>query len=339
MESKLEQDHPREVSVKPGNRFLRFGLAGITALVLSGIILGATYAAHMFPHEPYQSGWAGFEFWRLIAPFALALGLAAAAYPRRWLSLRRSAFIVAAVGAAVGCLFFILFLEWVVLRSHVLYHGRGGFLGTPIPLAIGLQMTMWLIAAGASGMLVTLTRRVPALFIAVAVLCLLAVVLPRPVFNLLTNPQQLTVAFVVPVSPGASAAQAQGAYTFDTPQGIDPAEAKGVAPHVLEALRTAGLVGQYRVVRIWICGSGKKKSLQIIVLNPPLPAQAQLPQPNGTELIYVAKPDGWQKIPAQAPTLGRSVEVRAPRPGWPWLAEACIPDAAGLGPCPAIPPE
>jgi hypothetical protein len=289
----------------------------------------------------------GHAFWfpaeaALLVPFALVVGIAAAAYPRRWLSGRQNAFIVAAVGAAVGCLFYYLSPGWMMLLGHLniwRYVPLGRYVSWLYASDFEFQTASCWIATGTLAMLVTLTRRTPTVLVAVAALCVLAVVLPSPIFNFVTNNQELTVAFVVPVSPGASAAQAQGAYTFDTPQRIDPAEVKGVAPHVLEALRTAGLVGQYRVVRIWICGSGKKKSLQIIVLNPPLPAQAQLPQPNGTELIYVAKSGGWQKIPAQAPTLGRSVEVRAPTPGRPWLAEACIPDATGMGPCPAIRPE
>jgi hypothetical protein len=105
-----------------------------------------------------------------------------------------------------------------------------------------------------------------------------------------------------------------------------------VETHVLEALRTSGLPGQYRVAEIYRCGAGMK-SLQIVVLNPPVPAQALLPQPDGSELIYVAKPDGWRTIPSQAPTLGRSVEVSGPRTGSPFLAYYCVHNASSSGPC------
>ncbi|MGD0859664.1 MAG: hypothetical protein ABR912_10115 [Terracidiphilus sp.] len=336
MESELKQDRPAEASVKPVSRFLRFGLASIAALVLSGIILGITYAARMFPG--YQIQWAETEV-RLIVPFALAVGIAAAAYPRRWLSPRGSAFIVAAVGAVVGCLCCLVFPGWMILLSGLsnLHFGWGFLLGARLPLAFELQAAAWLIAAGASAMLVTFTRRKPIVLVAVTMLCLLAIVLPSPVFDLLTNNQELTVAFVIPASSGASAAKPPRAFSSG-PQWLNEAGANAVAAHVLEALRTSGLPGQYRVAEVYRCGTGKK-SLQIIVLNPPVPALAHLPQPDGTELIYVAKPDGWETIPSRAPTLGRSVEVRGPRTGLPYLATSCIPNAAGSGPCPAIRPD
>jgi hypothetical protein len=156
-------------------------------------------------------------------------------------------------------------------------------------------------------MLVTFTRRKPIVLVAVTMLCLLAIVLPSPVFDLLTNNQELTVAFVIPASSGASAAKPPRAFSSG-PQWLNEAGANAVAAHVLEALRTSGLPGQYRVAEVYRCGTGKK-SLQIIVLNPPVPALAHLPQPDGTELIYVAKPDGWETIPSRAPTLGRSVSL------------------------------
>ena len=96
-----------------------------------------------------------------------------------------------------------------------------------------------------------------------------------------------------------------------------------MAAHVLEALRKAGLPGPYRVAEVNQSGTGKK-ALQIIVLNPPFPAQAQLPQPDGTELIYVSGQDGWRTIPAQARTLGRNVEVQGPKTGFRWIASYWI---------------
>jgi hypothetical protein len=185
------------------------------------------------------------------------------------------------------------------------------------------------IVTGALAMLVTLTRRTRTVLVAVAVLCVLAVVLPSPIFNFVTNNQELTVAFVIPATPGASAAKPP--HVVNTgPNWLNTAGADAAGTHVLEALRKAGLSGPYRVAEIDRCGRGKK-ALQIMVLNPPVPALAQLPQPDGTELIYVSKPDGWRAIPAQASTLGRAVEVRGPETGDRWTASYWIDAVARSG--------
>jgi hypothetical protein len=311
MKSEAIQSGSIVADVRPVSRFLRFALASITALTLGGIIFGVTRATGMF------AGRASFWFqWELVwlwvlLPLALAVSIAAAVYPRRWLSGRRSAFIVTLVGAVAGFLSCSVFLGWMILQGHIGQLRYGWMeLGTILPLYFVVQTVAWLIAVGASAMLVTLTRRTPAVLVAVAVLCLLAVVLPAPVFNFATNNQELTVVFVVPASQGASVAKPPRVISgYTGSHRLSQAGANAVAAHVLEALHKAGLPGPYRVAEIDRCGTGKK-SLQIIVLNSPVLAQAQLPQPDGVELIYVSKPDGWRTIPAQAPTLGRDVEVR-----------------------------
>ena len=335
MESQPTQNHSTEASVKPASRFLRFGLATITAPVLGSIVLVVTHATGMFAggYSPwFQSGlvW----LW-LLGPLALVVGIAAAAYPRRWLTGRHPAFIVAAVGAAAGCLSCLVLLGWMILLGHTgqLRYGWRD-LGTILPFQFELQAVTWLIVIGASAMLVTLTRRRPTVLVSVAVLCVLAVVLPSPIFNFVTHNQELTVAFVVPANPGASAARPLRAFSVATgSHWLSQAGADAVAAHVLEALRKAGLPGPYRVAEVNQSGIGKK-ALQIIVLNPPFPAEAQLPQPDGTELIYVSQPDGWHKIPAQARTLSRNTEIRRPDTGYRWMASysihmATYPDGFG----------
>ena len=336
MESELKQDRSIQADVRPASRFLRFGLASMTTLVLGGIILGVTSATGMLVMGGH-SIWFRAEL-GLMVPFALALGIVAAALPRRGLSGSRNPFIVAATGAAVGFMCYYLFPRWM-LWGHLNVWRRVSWLHLFWVFSPDFEFqtaSCW-VAAGALAMLVTLTRRTPAVLVAVAVLCVLAIVLPAPAFNLLTNNQELTVAMVVPVSPGVSASKRPFVFSSG-PHWLDQAGANAVAAHVLEDLRTSGLPGQYRITDIYRCGAGKK-SLQIIVLDPPVPAQALLPQPDGTELIYVSKPDGWRTIPSQAPTLGRSVEVRGPETGRPYLARYCVPDAAGSGPCPAIRPD
>ena len=329
MESELEQGRSIQAEVRPVSRFLRFVLASITTLVLGGIILGVARATGML--VGVYERWFRAEL-ALLVPFAPLVGIAAAAYPRRWLSGRRNAFIAAVIGAAVGCLFYCLSPGWMMLLGHItiLRHvPLSRYLGWLYTSDFEFQTASCWIVAGALAMLVTLTRRTPTVLAVVAVLCVLAVVLPSPIFNFATNNQELTVAFVIPATPGASAAKPPRVVSTG-PNWINAAGRDAAEAHALEALRKAGLPGPFRVAEVARCGRGKK-ALQIIVLNPPVPALALLPQPDGRELIYVSGPDGWRAIPAQAPTLGRTVEVRGPETGHRWMASYWIHAVAFSG--------
>jgi hypothetical protein len=174
-------------------------------------------------------------------------------------------------------------------------------------------------------MLAALIRRVPTVLVTTVILCSLAVVLPAPVFNRLTNNQELTVALAAPVRPGSSAMQPPRVILTGS-KGFDVAK---VTTHVLETLRASGLRGEYRVTNLYRIGTGEK-SLQIIVVSTPVASRARLPQPDATELIYVQRPDIWERIPSQAPTLGRSTEVWGPRDREGLLAYFGIPDASGI---------
>jgi hypothetical protein len=331
MENGAEQDRSIQADVRPVNRFLRFVLASIATLVLGGLILWVTQATGMLVGAstvffPFYLG--------QLVQFAPVVGIAAAAYPRRGLSSRHNAFIVAVVGAAVGCLCYCLLQVRIAWIMH--YHYATGIQSIPwwtrysfwtITPVFEFQIATCWIAAGALAMLLTLTRRTRTVLVAAAVLCVLAVALPAPVFNFVRHNQQLTVAFVVPASPSGSAAEPMRAFSVTAGSHLlSKSGADAVAAHALEELRKAGLPGPYRVAEVNQSGTGKK-ALQIIVLNPPVPAEAQLPQPDGTELIYVSQPDGWHTIPAQGRTLGRNTEIQGPTTGYRWMASYWIQTA------------
>ena len=326
MEFGPEQECSIQAEVSPVSRFLRFVLASIAALALVVFILGNMCATGMLV------GGADSFFFPIylgqLAQFAPVVGIAAAAYPRRWLSSRHNAFIVAVAGAAVGCLSYCLVQERIAwLSHHAAINTRYAFWQfTPV---FKFQMAWCWIATGALAMLLTLTRRTPRVLVAAAVLCVLAVVLPSPIFNFATHNQELTVAFVVPADPGTTATKSPRVISIEPPW-LDQAGANAVAAHVLDAVRKAGLPGSYRVAEVTRCGTGRK-ALQIIVLNPPVPAESLLPQPDGTELIYVVKPDGWSTIPAQARTLARNTQIQGPKTGYRWLATYWIHTATNPG--------
>jgi hypothetical protein len=339
MESELGQDRSIQVDVRPVSRLLRFVLATIATLVLGGIILGVMRATGMLvggANDFFFPSYLG-----QLVQLAPIVGIAAAAYPRRWLPHHRNALIVAMVGAAVGCLCYCLLQVRIAWNMH--YGYVTGLQSIPwwwrytfwqVTPDFEFQIASCWITTGALAMLVTLTRRTRAVLVAAAALCLLAVVLPSPIFNFARHNQQLTVAFVLPAIPGASASQPPYALSVATgSHWLSQAGADTVAAHILEALRKAGLPGPYRVAEVTQSGTGKK-ALQIIVLNPPFPADAQLPQPDGSELIYVSQPDGWHTIPAQARTLGRNTQIQGPKSGYHWLATywvhtATSPEAFG----------
>jgi uncharacterized membrane protein YesL len=80
MKSQPTLNRSIEADVRPVGRFLRFGLASITTLVLGGIILGVAYATGML--VGVYERWFPAELGCLVT-FAPVVGIAAAAYPRR----------------------------------------------------------------------------------------------------------------------------------------------------------------------------------------------------------------------------------------------------------------
>jgi len=333
MESELNQDHPVVASVRPVTRLLRFGLASITALVLTGIMLGVSYAAGMLQGAHM---WVVIVALRFSVPFALAVGIVAAAFPRTRSPGRRTALLAAAAGAAVGCLCWYSSEIWIGMQwSPGEWHWN--FHWEYLPQDYMLQAASCWIIAGASAMLVTFTRRTPTVLIAAASLCLLAV-LPALLFNSIHHNRELTVAIVLPASPGVLAARPSFVIGSGPHMIHGDAEVAALTAHVLQVLRSSGVPGEYRVTQLIRCGTGKK-SLQIIVVSAPIASHALLPVPDGTEIIYLQKPGGWQSIPERAPTLNRSVNVREPSEGRRRvnaLGSYCVPDVNGNSPCPEI---
>lgn len=298
------------------NRLFRFLIAAASAFILSCIILGAAYLTGLLAGGHMYT----FELSIKLSPlFAAILGVIAAIYPSPQVSRNDSALVgVAAFGAAIGCLYW--YSSGRVMAMRFTGHWQWGFLSPDYEL----QAVCCWVAAGASAMMVAVIRRSPTVLLTAVVLCVLAVVLPAPVFNSLTNNQELTVAFATPASTGASATQ-----PLQVIAGSKEFDAEKVRAHVLETLRTSGLQGEFRVNSLYRTGSGKK-SLQIVVVSAPVAGRALLPQPNGAELIYVQKAEGWERIPPQAPTLSRSIEIWGPGSRKDSVAYFGIMDAAGL---------
>ena len=325
--------------MKPASRPLRFVLACLTALILTGIMLGVSYTSGMLQGA---NRWVVEVALRFTVPFALAVGIVAAVFPRTQSPGRRTALLATAAGAAVGCLCWYSSEIWIGMQwmklSQSEWHWNiwpWNFHWEYLPQDYNLQAAWCWIAAGASAMLMTFTRRTPTVLIIASSLCLLAV-LPALLFNSYFHNRELTVAIVIPASPGVPAAPPSFVIGSGPHMFRGNAEVAALTAHVLQALRSSGVPGEYRVTQLIRCGTGKK-SLQIIVVSAPIASHALLPVPDGTEIIYLQKPGGWQSIPAGAPTVNRSVKVSEPWEGrTDVLGSYCVPDVNGVSPCPAI---
>jgi len=291
-------------------------LAAATGFVLTCVILGTALATGAVPADQRYTIELPLE---LTAAFGITIGIVAAVYPHNHATGRGHAFLVAAVGAVVGC--FYWYFSYRLLAMRII----GWQWGVLLP-DVEIQTALCGAAAGISAMLVAFTRRTPATLASIAVLCLSAVALPSPLFNHLYDNQELTVAFATPIRPDETAARPPRVIT----SGSKEFDETRVAAHVLEALRSSGLPGEYRVTNLYRIGAGKR-SLQIIVVSAPVASRALLPEPDGTEVIYVQKPDGWESIPPRAPTLRRSIEISEPEDHGDWLASFAIVGAPGIG--------
>ena len=76
----------------------------------------------------------------------------------------------------------------------------------------------------------------------------------------------------------------------------------------LDILGTNGVTGRLIVSGISVHGEGKT-SRALIIMENQLKTESDLPQPEGTNIIYVQHGDEWEKLPANAPTLKRKIHL------------------------------
>jgi hypothetical protein len=285
---------------------LRFGMAAVVGFLASSLIALASY--RFDPSLARNS-----DNVRLIiyfsVPFALLLGVAAAALPKQLVGQRGSPITAVAVGVLLAVSY-----TYIAARFYVL---------ALIPFVV-LMLSCW-IPSAISAMLVTVAGRRFSMGAGVAALCLSAVLLPGPAYDAVTHNQQLTVAFITP--SGTSTAQLAAdpeIVGFDTNQ-----EIQAITNEVLERVRALGLEGDFRVLSLTRRGRGKN-SLAIIVIQDPVNGEAFLPEPDGSTIVYIQESKNWTKQPSKVPTLRRGIELRPPRSTNGALAYFSIPDASGV---------
>jgi hypothetical protein len=243
----------------------------------------------------------------------IILGFVAAAWPSR--SLNHSRLAAWTVGAGTGLVYAYVAprVFWAVVLVGAPWHWQS--LGH-IDWEKDPEAAVCAVVAGTCAMLLSVTRRTRPVITTVVVITLAGMVVPAPVFKLITHDQELTVAVVTPGGPGPS---------DDLGVGDDTSS---ITTSVMNLLKSKGIFGQYHVSNLCETGHGDK-ALAVIVFNQPVVSGAQLPEPRGGEVIYLQLTDDrWQKIPPEVPTLTRSITVE-PSSTEDELAGLTVYEAAG----------
>jgi hypothetical protein len=77
----------------------------------------------------------------------------------------------------------------------------------------------------------------------------------------------------------------------------------------IELLKEAGVKGTVTKYSMGRYGNGTKSSRAIIVMQSPISVPVELPEPNATMVVYFQHGNTWQKHPANAPTLKRTIRI------------------------------
>jgi hypothetical protein len=79
----------------------------------------------------------------------------------------------------------------------------------------------------------------------------------------------------------------------------------------LEQFRKLKLNGTIENAGRLVSGTAGAESHALIVLDHPVLSRAELPEPDAVTVVYIQRQDGWQKYPATAPTLKRTISLQS----------------------------
>jgi hypothetical protein len=223
-------------------------------------------------------------------PFALLLGVAAAAQPRRSTVQKTSLLVAVLVGTVLG-----VASTYYVFRFSLPIH-RWAF----------LMLSCW-VPSGISAMFVAAFGKRLSVLAGIAGLCLAAIFLHEPIFNAYAHNQQLTVAFITP----ADASTAQLAANPETLGFVTAAEIQTAKNEVIQHIRALGYGEEFRVLSLTKQGKGKN-ALAIVVVRTRVKKDVVLPEPDGSTVAYVQQSEEWEKKPPEVPTLRRGIEIWLP---------------------------
>lgn len=299
-------------------RLCRFALAATLTVVVG---LCVTYGSY------FLGLWAGGHRYRLETDLRIGallpifVGLLAALWPLR--KFNWNALAAGMAGAAVGLTYGHLALRveyWTIFRSWRSF-GHSVFL--EIFWGLDIEMMLCGAAAGACAMLLTTTSRTRNVLLIAALLVIAGILIPGPVFDLVTHNQELTVAVVTPQNHGQRSPEVEEAGPVRT---ID---ASAVSNRVMQLLRNAGIDRNYQVAQLYRQGHGKQV-LAVVVIGGLVTKSAHLPEPRGTDVIYLQELGGWKRIPSAVPTLDRDIYI-SPDPDGRSCHQIDFTEASGGG--------
>lgn len=296
-------------------RFFRFALAAILTAGVGLVVALSSYRLGL---------WAGGSRYRLEQVLWLGVllpifvGLLAALWPMR--KLNRSALVASTAGAAVGLVYGYLAVRVDIIKS---FHSLVRYVFLNTFWGIDIEIMLCGAVAGACAMLLTTTSRTRKVLFAVAILVVVGILIPGPIFHLITHKQELTVAIVTP--------QGQGPQSPEVTElgAVRPVDVSAMSGRVMRLLRDDGIGGNYQVAQLYRQGQGKQ-ALAIIVIGGLIAEAADLPEPHGADVIYLQEAGGWKRIPPDVPALNRGIYIYPDQDG-----RSChlikFTDASGLG--------
>jgi len=242
---------------------------------------------------------------RCFGALPIVMGVLALLWPTR----RQSILLVVTVGFVTGLAYGYLAVRVVYRLSVGSWQILGGTwpqetlsLFNPLSWDIDLQAIVFGAVAGMCSLLLAIPsgRRLPRMALAIAVV-IVAVFVPVPILNAIAHNQELTVAMVmrrdaVPRNP------VEWSVRY-----IRPIDIQSESATVAQALKDAGVDGDYEVVRLFREGHGKRV-LAIVVVPQPL-TKTELPEPRGVNAIFLPQSGGWRTIPEQLSTVDRKITI------------------------------
>jgi hypothetical protein len=284
-------------------RLSRFAIAVIVSTFVTVLLLmfGTAALRHWSDPTPHLRD----VLLRCFSALPIVMGVLALL----WTSRRQSILLVVTAGFVTG-------LSYGYLAVRVFYRlsvGSWQILGgtwpqetlsffNPLSWDIDLQAIVFGAVAGMCSLLLAIPsgRRVLRMALAIAVV-IVAIFVPVPILNAIAHNQELTVAMVmrrdaVPRNP------VEWSVRY-----IRPIDIRSEAATVAQALKDAGVDGDYEVVRLFREGHGKRV-LAIVVVPQPL-TKTELPQPRGVNAIYLPQSGDWRTIPEQLSTVDRKITI------------------------------
>jgi len=284
-------------------RLSRSAVAAVVSMFVIALLL--TFGTVALRHWSLATRYSFDVLLRCFIALPIVMGILALLWP----SKKQGILLVVTVGFVTGLVYGYL----AVRVFHRLSVGYWQIPGGPekmnsfsffYPLSwdVDLRAIVFGAVAAMCSLLLTIPTGRRLLRVALAIVAVIfAVLAPVRILNAIAHNQELTVAMVmrkdaIPRNPVKWSVEC-----------IRPIDIRSEVAAVAQALKDAGVDGDYEVVRLFREGHGKRV-LAIVVVPQPL-TETELPEPRGMNAIYLPQSGGWRTIPEQLPTVDRKITI------------------------------